>query len=137
MKKRRIKPRRTRRARSFLKNKLRALRVLRGLILLLFILFIFTEAYARVGGGHSYSGGSRSRGGGGGDGGGGGGLVWLLIRLLIDLVIYYPAIGIPLLIITIVVAFYLFSSQRNQAQPYSSRAGGELSLDSTQPQGVV
>jgi DNA-directed RNA polymerase subunit RPC12/RpoP len=54
-------------------------------------------ALARPGGGEGYSGG-------GGDGGGGdGGLIWLLIRLWIEFVIHYPAIGIPLTIVGILI----------------------------------
>jgi uncharacterized Zn finger protein (UPF0148 family) len=65
-----------------------------------------SEALARVGGGSSYGGGS-----GGGSGGGGDGLfylVYMIFRLLLWLTIEYPAIGIPLDIIFIVVVAYLF-----------------------------
>ncbi len=68
------------------------------------------EALARVGGGDSFGGG----GGGGGYGGGSGGddalLIWILIeiaRFLIILTIEYPAIGIPLDILFIVVVILI------------------------------
>jgi hypothetical protein len=74
------------------------------------LLAVFSiEVFARVGGGHSYGGGSG--GGGGGDGGDGGALVWILFqvfRLLIYLTIEVPVIGIPLDIIVIVGVVYFF-----------------------------
>ena len=67
------------------------------------LLFWVTEAWARAGGGHTFSsggGGGGYSGGGGGDGGDLGGLLlWLVFR--------YPSVGIPLLII--VVGFILYS----------------------------
>ena len=66
-----------------------------------------TSAWARPGGGHSYSGGSSSRSSGrsgsgsSGDGGDAAGLIFQLILLCIQ----YPALGVPLLII--VVAFFV------------------------------
>lgn len=66
------------------------------------------DVFGRVGGGHSYSGGSRGgssgRSGGGGGSGDGGAIVWLIfqvVRLLIYLTIEYPLIGIPLDIVVI------------------------------------
>ncbi|MFY9822195.1 MAG: TIM44-like domain-containing protein, partial [Thermoanaerobaculia bacterium] len=64
------------------------------------LLVLPAAAEARPGGGQSYSGGSH---GGSGGGGGGGGCIWLLFRLWLELVIRYPAIGIPLTIVGIVV----------------------------------
>ncbi|HSK81117.1 MAG TPA: hypothetical protein VLQ45_31980, partial [Thermoanaerobaculia bacterium] len=57
---------------------------------LLALLLVPAGAIARPGGGEGYSGGSD---GGGGDGDGG--LAYLLIRIWIEFVIRYPAIGIP------------------------------------------
>ena len=74
--------------------------------LLAFALFT-TEAWARVGGGHSYGGGGGS-GGGGGDGGGLGVLVYLIFRFLLWLTIEHPAIGIPVDIIVIGFLIYRF-----------------------------
>lgn len=77
-------------------------------LLLVFILAIFffiaETADARAGGGHSYSGGGGSSGSGGSGrsrsgGGGDAELVFLLIRLII----HYPAVGIPVTLIVIVV----------------------------------
>jgi len=75
-------------------------------IALLLILAFPLPGWARAGGGGGFSGG----GGGGGSGGDGAGI---LIRLLIRLIFYHPAIGIPLAII----AVYLFykSSQGTRA----------------------
>ena len=68
------------------------------------ILTYSVSAWARPGGGHSYSGGSsrstRSSGGhsGGGDGGDAAGLIFQLLLLCVQ----YPALGVPLLIIVVV-----------------------------------
>ncbi len=80
----------------------------------LFLLALTNVALARVGGGQSYSGGGYSSGGsssyssggsssysGSSDGDG----IGILIELLIRLVIYYPKVGIPL-VIAIAVVFY-------------------------------
>ena len=53
-----------------------------------------------AGGGESYGGGSG--GGGGGEGGGFRWLVYLLVRLVVE----YPAVGVPLIIIVIGIALY-------------------------------
>ena len=69
-----------------------------------FLLSYSVSAWARPGGGHSYSGGSRSsRSSGGHSGGGGGdgdaaGLIFQLILLCVQ----YPALGVPLLIVVVV-----------------------------------
>jgi len=73
---------------------------LRRALLLLVSLFVAAEAWARVGGGESYSGGGSSSGGGGG-GGGGGEFIWFIIRFLFWLTIEHPVIGIPVDIIVI------------------------------------
>lgn len=61
-----------------------------------FMLTFVGIAWARVGGGETYSGGggysSSSDGGGGGDG------IGLIIELVIRLIFYYPKIGVPLLL---------------------------------------
>src|SRR4051812_10041968 len=68
------------------------------------VLSYSVSAWARPGGGHSYSGGSsrssRSSGGhsGGGDGGDAAGLIFQLLLLCVQ----YPALGVPLLIIVVV-----------------------------------
>jgi ribosomal protein L37AE/L43A len=72
------------------------------------LIFAFvTVAHARVGGGHSYSGGGSGSGGGGG---GGAELIFYVIRALFWLTINYPAIGIPVDIVVIVVVIRLRTS---------------------------
>ena len=66
---------------------------------------IAISAYARVGGGESYSGGHD---GGGGGGGGGGELVYLVFRLLLWLTVEHPVVGIPIDVIVVCgVVMYL------------------------------
>lgn len=82
---------------------------------LLLMLALSAEAWARMGGGHTYSGGSRSSGGysSGGhysSGGGGGGDIGFLIEIVIRLLIYYPQIGVPLLLIGLFVWFQSMNS---------------------------
>ena len=75
------------------------------LILLLGFFVLITEtADARAGGGHNYSSGSRGGGGSSGGGSGGGGLEGELVMLLIRLIIHYPAVGIPLTIVVVIIA---------------------------------
>lgn len=75
------------------------------------------DVWARIGGGQGYGGG-----GSGGNGDGDGGLAYLifeLLRLLIYLNIYYPAIGIPLDIILIggVVLYYFNRNRWSLSRP--------------------
>jgi len=80
-------------------------------IILCVIFFIIPEmAWARPGGGHSYSGGSNS----GGGGSGGDDMAGLVIYLLLSLP---PEISIPLVIIIIV--FYWLSKRRSSASKQS------------------
>ncbi|MEZ4450327.1 MAG: TIM44-like domain-containing protein [Nannocystaceae bacterium] len=88
------------------------------------------DAWARPGGGQSYSGGgggSSSSGGGGGDAE----LIFFLIRLIIT----YPKIGIPLAVI--VIGYFVLKSRRGRAgreESFSTaaavppRAGGDLGI---------
>jgi DNA-directed RNA polymerase subunit RPC12/RpoP len=69
-------------------------------------------AFARAGGGQSYSGGGSS--GGHSGGGDGGGLIFLLIRLLFWLIFHHPLIGIPLTIL-IVYAFIQYQKRTGSA----------------------
>lgn len=64
------------------------------------LLLWVAPAFARAGGGGGYSGGGGSFGGGSGGGDGLGTLVYLLLRLCIA----YPAIGIPLTLLIIIIA---------------------------------
>jgi hypothetical protein len=66
------------------------------------LLLVANFALGRPGGGHSYSGGSRSSGHSGhsgGGGGGGGGDGGFLVEILIYLIIENPSVGIPLLLL--------------------------------------
>ena len=82
------------------------------------------SAWARPGGGQSYSGGSHYSGGsshysGGGSSGGGGdasGLVFQLILLCFN----YPAVGVPLL--AIIVGFFIVKSLVGASQKEIGRA---------------
>ena len=71
-------------------------------IALLFLLLFAcaTVAWARVGGGESYSGGSSGSGGGGN---GGGEALFLLLRLLFWMNIEHPLIGIPVDILLVII----------------------------------
>ncbi len=80
--------------------------VLVGLALAI-VLAVPALAWARPGGGDSYSGGG-GHGGGGSSGGGGGGGGGALIQLLFQLLFYYPQIGVPILLI--LIAFMLYGS---------------------------
>jgi predicted lipid-binding transport protein (Tim44 family) len=90
-------------------------------------LFVADEAWARVGGGNTFSTGSGGSSGGGRSDGGAD-LVWLLIRLVIEV----PEIGIPLLIIAALCALYLFYQDSKTVRDIhrvvvhhpSGRAGG-------------
>lgn len=80
-----------------------------------FLLLLVDFALARVGGGQSYSGGGSSYSGGGG-GSGGGEAIGFLLELLIRLIFYYPAIGIPLLIAVVVGYFFITRSSSTDQQ---------------------
>ncbi len=88
----------------------------RSFCLLALGMLIAADAFARAGGGGGYGGGS-SGGGGGFSGGGGGGGDGMLFYLLIQLIVRYPAVGIPLLII--VTAFLILAKR----QGYSAYQG--------------
>ncbi|HEX6085304.1 MAG TPA: transporter [Thermoanaerobaculia bacterium] len=81
--------------------------------LILLLLFAF-DALARVGGGESYSGGGSSSGGGSG---GGDGipleLIWYLFRFLFWLTVEYPALGIPVDIIVVLIIVKWLRSRPN------------------------
>ncbi|MFP5289001.1 MAG: hypothetical protein ACLGI9_24905, partial [Thermoanaerobaculia bacterium] len=82
---------------------------MRACLAIVLLLLIPALAIARPGGGEGY-------GGGGGDGGGDGAgeLVFFLLRLWIEFVIAYPAIGIPLTIVGI-LAFLVWKKRRAKA----------------------
>ena len=102
------------------------------LALALGLLFVATEAFARVGGGQGYSGGSSGGSSGGGySGGGGSGDGGDLIYFLFWLCLNHPVIGIPLTIGVVVVVMVAKSQgggQRRYAAhheaPQAGRGGG-------------
>ncbi|MBL7554421.1 MAG: Tim44 domain-containing protein [Bdellovibrionaceae bacterium] len=92
-----------------------------------FIFLCLIEADARVGGGDSYGGGSRSSGGGyrsSGGGGGDAGFLFDILGIILRLVIRYPKVGIPMLLI-FAVAVYLYYRRNNQYEDYYSSYGTE------------
>ncbi|HEV7504158.1 MAG TPA: TIM44-like domain-containing protein [Thermoanaerobaculia bacterium] len=76
------------------------------------ILLLPVVAFARPGGGQSYSGGSH--GSSGGSGGGGGGCIFLIFQLWLELIFRHPLIGIPLTIVVIAV-FISYQKRRGAA----------------------
>jgi hypothetical protein len=93
----------------------------------IFLLAILTPAalaLARAGGGEGFSDGGGS-GGGGGSARGIGGLIYL-IYMLIRLVIFYPVIGIPVLIL--IIAFFIYANKQGTTAYQSSvlRRGGAV-----------
>lgn len=102
-------------------NRIRAIAIKAAYFVGLLLLCFPAQVFARAGGGEGFHGGGGGGGGGGGHGGGGGGggdgggigtLIWLLIQLIFR----YPAVGVPLLIILILVAFFYFRQQTDPAQ---------------------
>jgi hypothetical protein len=84
-------------------------------------LAIAADAWARPGGGESYSGG----GGHGGDSGGDGGALLELVFHLIRLCIYYPKLGLPIL--AIVIGFILYSAYKKaQNKDWDSGSPAQL-----------
>lgn len=84
---------------------------MRRLAWLAALLLLLTPALAlaRPGGGEGYSGG-----GGDGGGDGAGELIFLLLRLWIEFVIHYPAVGVPMTIVGI-LAFLAWKRNRTRA----------------------
>jgi hypothetical protein len=102
------------------------LRLLRHQPLLLFLLFTGQAAFARAGGGHSFSGGGHggfsgghSYGGGGGGGDGGGEALGELIFWIIRLSFQRPLVGLPLDVVIIYVVFLVI---RARGHDYVSEA---------------
>jgi predicted lipid-binding transport protein (Tim44 family) len=89
---------------------------MRRVLVVLLLVALAVSAFARVGGGDSYSGGGSSGGSGSGGGSGGGSgdgeLAWLVIRFLFWLTIHHPVIGIPL---DILVIFAVIRWRKNNA----------------------
>ncbi|HJQ38952.1 MAG TPA: TIM44-like domain-containing protein [Thermoanaerobaculia bacterium] len=86
--------------------------------------------FARVGGGESYSGGGGSSDGGGGGGGDGAGeLLYLLFRFLLWLTIEYPAIGIPVDIVVIILLIKWWRAKQSSAPALLRISTQKPSLD--------
>ena len=98
----------------------------RRLLLALGIVVALTAlAFGRPGGGNSFSGGGGHYSGGGHSGGGGGGAIFELIYWTLRLVIYYPQIGLPILVIIIVIVIWSAYQQR-QNKDWDSGPPAEL-----------
>ncbi len=88
---------------------------------------IVLEAEARIGGGDSYGGGSRSSGGGyrsSGSGGGDAGFLFDILWFIIRMIIRYPTVGIPMLLV-FAVAVYLYYRKNHKYEDYYSSYGTE------------
>jgi predicted lipid-binding transport protein (Tim44 family) len=97
------------------------------------VLLSADSAWARPGGGSGYSGG-RSSGGGSRSSGGGGGdigfvfeIVWFLLRLCFE----HPTIGIPLVLITIAIAFVVLRARAGEANAWESGSGSKIASGAT------
>lgn len=91
------------------------------------VLLEATESFARLGGGHSYSGRSSSHGYGGGGGGGDGDLFGLVLWLLFR----HPAMGITVLVIGGVCYFFFY---RSSALPEGFSTAGRGDMPRMNPQ---
>lgn len=100
------------------------------------------EAWARVGGGQSFGGGGSSGGSSGGGGSADGDLIWFLIWLCLE----HPAIGIPVTLVVVGVAFakHFANERRRKRQwrpegeavvrrPQRRRASGLAALKEVDP----
>lgn len=91
------------------------------ILVLAAMLLLTPDLYGRPGGGHSYGGGSSSGGGSGGSGGGDGGIG------LIILLIQYPYIGIP--VILIIILYRIYGNRRpTPAEAITTHSGRENQL---------
>jgi hypothetical protein len=81
------------------------------------ILYAF-DAASRPGGGHTYSGGGSESGSGGGGSDGGGGAIFLVIRLLLELCIQVPVIGIPL-VLALIIGFGIAATRQRSNRDWN------------------
>lgn len=89
-------------------------------VVFLVLLLAAADVFARAGGGGRYSGGRGSGGGlGGGSGGGGdgGAIIWIVFQL-VRLCIAYPAVGIPIAIVALVVGVIALRQGGGSARAY-------------------
>lgn len=84
------------------------------------------DAWARPGGGESYSGGGGHRSGGGSSGGGGdSGAIFELLYWLVRLILAYPAVGLPIL--ALVIGYVIYSGYRqHQNKDWDSGPSAKL-----------
>ncbi len=94
-----------------------------AVVVLFLVLALSDEVWARPGGGHTFSRSSRGSGGGsyggwGGSGGGGGDIdfVFGLVRLLV----WYPQIGVP--VVVVAGTWYWFTRQQGRRRDWSTMA---------------
>jgi len=97
------------------------------------VLLDVTESFARLGGGHSYSGRSSRRSFSGGHGGGDSGD---LIGLLIWLLFKHPAVGITVLVIG-GVCYVVFYRSSSLPESFSSSSGSDLPRMNPEVSGTV
>lgn len=88
------------------------------------LLLVSTTALARVGGGQGFGSGGGGGGGGFSGGGGGGGDGGLMLYLLIRLLVEYPAIGIPVLIVGVLILWQMQRSGALEAMVVHGHAHG-------------
>jgi len=88
---------------------------LAALVFLAVLLALPADLLARAGGGEGYSGGRRGGGGSGGGGGDGGFVIYLIVRLF-ELCFYYPAVGVPILLIVLACVGYVWFKGRDTYQ---------------------
>ncbi len=101
--------------------------LLAGGALATFSLLFMELAEARPGGGQSYSGGGGHGGGSSGDGGGGE-LLYIIFRILLELIIHKPAIGIPVTIIVIAIAIAVYVHAKHQKRGLTDWDSGPPSI---------
>ena len=100
-------------------------------------LLLAVPALARVGGGQDYGSSSSDSGGGYSGGGGGGGgdaqLIGFLIEMVIRLIIFYPAIGIPLLLVGLGAWFFYSQGGSSSARLFDQVEGWANGRQSSTP----
>jgi hypothetical protein len=88
------------------------------------------DAWARVGGGGSYSGGGSHGGGHGGSGGDGGAIIGV-VRLLVWLTVEYPAVGVPVDIAVVGFIVFRFVKRGTAAVESFSSGSSDSSIQSS------
>lgn len=91
-------------------------------------LLFLDVADARPGGGQGYSGGGGHGGGSSGGGDGGGELLYIIFRILLELIIYKPEIGIPVTIVVIGIAIFVYLHAQHQKRGLTDWDSGPPSV---------